>query len=57
VFTKNEEDYLPQASSVQHSIKTEEGKPVPYRPIYSLSQLELRTLREYIEDSLQKGWI
>jgi Reverse transcriptase (RNA-dependent DNA polymerase)/RNase H-like domain found in reverse transcriptase len=57
VFAENEEDHLPQASSVQHSIKTEEGKPVPYGPIYPLSQLELRTLREYIEDSLQKGWI
>jgi RNase H-like domain found in reverse transcriptase/Reverse transcriptase (RNA-dependent DNA polymerase)/Integrase zinc binding domain/Integrase core domain/Chromo (CHRromatin Organisation MOdifier) domain len=57
VFAENEEEHQPQANSVQHSIETEEGKPVPYGPIYPLSQLELRTLREYLEDSLQKGWI
>jgi Reverse transcriptase (RNA-dependent DNA polymerase)/RNase H-like domain found in reverse transcriptase/Integrase zinc binding domain/Chromo (CHRromatin Organisation MOdifier) domain/Integrase core domain len=57
VFEENEDEHLPQVSSVRHSIETEEGKPVPYGPLYPLSQLELRTLREYLEDSLRKGWI
>jgi len=57
VFAENEDEHLPQVDSVRHSIETEEGKPVPYGPLYPLSQFELRTLRDYLEDSLRKGWI
>ena len=57
VFEENEDEHLPQVSSVRHSIETEEGKPVPYGPLYPLSQFELRTLRDYLADSMRKGWI
>ena len=29
----------------------------PYRPIYNLSEKELKVLREYLRDALAKGWI
>jgi hypothetical protein len=29
----------------------------PYMPIYNLSQRELVILREYLDSSLEKGWI
>jgi len=41
---------------VEHAIELEGGEP-PYGPIYHLSEKELKVLREYLEDSLKKGWI
>ena len=41
---------------MEHAIELEGGKP-PYGPIYHLSEKELKVLREYLEDSLKKGWI
>jgi transposase InsO family protein len=40
-----------------HAIDLEEGAEVPYGPIYPLSEKELRVLREYLHDSMAKGWI
>jgi hypothetical protein len=57
VFSKVEAAKFPDATRVEHSIPIEEGAEVLYSPIYSLSANELRVLREYIESSLEKGWI
>jgi hypothetical protein len=57
VFSEAEAAKFPDATRVEHSISVEEGAEVPYGPIYSLSANELRVLREYIESSLEKGWI
>jgi hypothetical protein len=48
---------LPEHTRVRHSIPIEEGKSVPYGPIYPMSAEELRILREYLDDHLQKRWI
>jgi transposase InsO family protein len=49
---------LPEYSKrAEHAIDIEPGKQPPWGPIYSLSAKELETLRAYIEDALQKGWI
>ena len=40
-----------------HAIEVEEGKLPPWGPIYSLSDKELRVLREYIAEAQAKGWI
>ena len=39
----------------EHAIETTVDPP--YGPIYSLSEKELKVLREYLDDSLRKGWI
>ena len=57
VFSESEADKLPESSRVAHSIEIEEGKEVPFGPIYTLSAKELRVLREYLESSMAKGWI
>jgi hypothetical protein len=57
VFSKTEADKLPKSTKVAHSIEIEEGKTVPFGPIYALSANELRVLREYLDNSMAKGWI
>ena len=41
----------------EHTIKLEEGKQPSFRPIYSLGQVELKTLKTYIEINLANGFI
>jgi hypothetical protein len=55
VFSKTEAGKLPDFTRVVYSIDIEEGKIVPFSPIYPLSAVELRVLREYLESSLVKG--
>ena len=40
-----------------HDIVLQPGTTPPHRPIYNLSENELKVLREYIETALNKGWI
>ena len=39
-----------------HKIEIREDEPL-YRPIYTLSTVKLKALREYLDSSLKKGWI
>lgn len=39
------------------SIDLEEGKSPPFGPLYSLSELELKALSEWLEENLSKGFI
>ena len=55
VFDEPGAGKLPEISKVSHSIEIEEGKDVPYRPIYALSANELRVLREYLKNAMAKG--
>ena len=57
VFSDELAKLLPQNSEHDHTIDLEEGKTPPQMPIYNLSQRELEILREYLNSSLQKGWI
>jgi hypothetical protein len=34
-----------------------EGRELPYRPIYNLSEQELKVLYRYLKDTIEQGWI
>jgi hypothetical protein len=57
VFSKKEASKLPEHRPYDHRIPLEEGTSLPYGPIYSLSPVELDTLRKYIEENLSRGFI
>ena len=49
---------LPENTGInEHAIELVEGKQPPYRPIYSLSPVELETLKTYIKTHLKTGFI
>ena len=48
---------LPKHQPWDHSIPLEPETKPTFGPIYSLSETELRTLREYIDENLAKGFI
>lgn len=54
VFSEQGAAELPDHARVEHAIHIEEGKEVPYGPIYAVSAIELRALSEYLESSLGK---
>ncbi len=41
----------------EHTIKLIKGKQPPYRPIYALSLVELKTLKAYIKTHLKTEFI
>lgn len=57
VFSKAEANHLPEHGPYDHGISIEEGKSPPFGPIYKLSEVELKALREYLEENLGKGFI
>ena len=58
VFSEEKALVLPEQTEFnQHAIKLEEGKQLPYGPIYSLGPVELETLKTYIETHLKTGFI
>jgi hypothetical protein len=48
---------LPQHQPWDHVIPIEKGKSPPFGPIYQLSEKELKVLKEYIDENLEKGFI
>jgi hypothetical protein len=56
VFSKEKADELPSETGRLYKIDIGDWEPL-YRPIYALSEKELKALREYLESSLEKGWI
>jgi hypothetical protein len=42
---------------MEYYIDLEPGFQPPYGPVYALSERELEVLREYLNTSLEKGWI
>lgn len=48
---------LPKHQPWDHVIPVEEGKSPPFGPLYQLSEKELKVLKEYIDDNLEKGFI
>jgi hypothetical protein len=57
VFEKKNADILPKHRPYDCSIDLQDGAQPPFGPIYNLSQNELTTLREYIEENLAKNFI
>jgi hypothetical protein len=48
---------MPPHQTYDHTIDLEPGAKAPWGPIYNLSELELTTLRESLDDLLDKGFI
>ena len=57
VFSKKNADILPQHRPYDCPIDLEPGTQPPWGPIYSLSESELKALREYLDEHLAKGFI
>jgi len=48
LFLKASADKLPPYRYVDHAIELEDGKRPPFSPLYSISDLKLKALREYL---------
>jgi len=57
VFSKSHAKQLPPHRPYDHTIEIEEGAKIPYGSIYNMSEIELTTLREFIDDMMGKGFI
>jgi len=57
VFSKEKSKQLPLHYPYDLSIQLENESTLPLGPIYSLSMLELKTLREFIDENLCTGFI
>jgi transposase InsO family protein len=57
VFSAGSAETLAPHRPYDLKIDLEEGKEPPLGPIYSLSQIELQALREFVEENLNTGFI
>jgi hypothetical protein len=57
VFSKTKAETLAPHRPIDHAIHIEPGSQLPYGRIYNLSEVELRTLKAYIETNLANGFI
>ena len=57
IFSEVASEKLPPHRPYDHSIPLLPDTTPPYGPIYSLSELELGALKEYIDSNLAKGYI
>ena len=58
VFLEEKASILSEVTKLnQHVIKLQEGQQPSYGPIYSLSLVELKMLKTYIETNLANGFI
>jgi transposase InsO family protein len=57
VFSPKEADKLPPHRPGDHHIQLKEGSTLPFGPLYGMSREELKTLKEWLEENLQKGFI
>ena len=57
VFSEALANELPPHRSFDHHMPLEEGKVPPWGPIYSLSEVELKALKDYLDENLKKGFI
>ena len=53
----NATEFLEQTGINDYAIKLEESKQPPFSPIYSLSQVKLKTLKTYIKTNQINGFI
>jgi len=57
IFSKSESVKLPEHRKYDMSIEIEDGKTIPWGPIYSLSEPELKALKTYLDENLAQGYI
>ena len=50
-LAENAAEFLENTGINEHAIKLEEGKQLPFNPIYSLGLVELETLKTYIKST------
>ena len=55
IFSNKKAVLLPEVGRAEYTIETT-GKPL-FGLLYSLSEIQLKALQEYLKDSLAKGWI
>ena len=55
--TASHMDLLPRRTAADHAIDLLPNTTPPYGPIYLLSQVELKILREYLDEGLRSGRI
>ena len=56
-LAENAAELLENIGMNEHAIELEEGKQPPFESIYSLSPVELETLKTYIETHLANDFI
>jgi hypothetical protein len=57
LFPTQEATEPPPQRTTDHRIELLEDKTPPFKALFNLSEVELRTLRNYREEKLKKGWI
>ncbi|KAL2126371.1 hypothetical protein VTI74DRAFT_1096 [Chaetomium olivicolor] len=57
LFTSSDRPPLPRHTALEHRIDLDPAARPPWGPIYPLSAVELETLRAWLAEALQKGWI
>jgi hypothetical protein len=57
VFDATAAGILPEHHPMEHRIELEPGKEPPWSPVYPLGEPELEALRQYLDSSLERGWI
>jgi hypothetical protein len=57
LFQDRDPGTLPPHRPYDHTIPLEPDAPIPFGPLYTLSQKELEELREYLDENLKKGFI
>ena len=57
VFSKTKAETLAPHRSIDHAIDLVPGCQIPYGRIYNLSEVDLNTLKAYIETNLANGFI
>ena len=58
IFSKDEADKLPpHCLGVDHEIKIESETQLPSGPLYSMSRDELKVLKKYLTENLNKGFL
>jgi len=56
-FSKEEADKLPPHRYIDHTIDLLSGTRPKFGPMYSMSDIELAALRDYLDENLTKGFI
>ena len=57
IFSKSQANILAPHCSYHLKIYLDEGTASPWGPIYSLSQIELHALRDFIDENIKTGFI
>ncbi|KAG6824281.1 hypothetical protein H0H93_002263, partial [Arthromyces matolae] len=57
VFSEGSAKELPPHRSYDHKIDLEEGTKPPFGKVYNMSEVELKALKDYLDEMLGKGFI